>query len=416
MYSTSTQAATKARWDSFSSAIGQSPKMMLQYVDKDHPRSQWLSDQQWVVGSWKASPWLSGVTPVIGLPMATSKASAIADFRSIASGGWDATINGIFKSWADAGYTDLYLRPGWEMNGDWYAWGVTNANAADFAAAFRRIADLAHKYTGAKITVVWNPNVGDPGSEHVPFALYYPGDAYVDVVGIDIYGMPINSDSSPDDNASRSSDYTLRAAIDFARTHGKPLGLPEVGGANSTFPGNLANEIVARGASIDFMGIWAMQDEFGWSDDPGDTAAWKAAYAKINAAGGETGSNPTNPPTPPPSDVVERQTLSLVLSEDRWNGDAKFVVLVDGNRIGNGTVTASHAAGRTQTFNFTRNWIVGKHDIRIDFINDANGGSSSRDRNLYVDQVRFDGVGYLTQSYALKTNGSFSLSVDSGGT
>lgn len=405
MYSASTQAATKARWDFITAEMGQTPTMVLQYVDKEHPRSQWLSDQQWAIGSWKASPWLANAIPVVGLPMAVTKASAVSDFRAIAAGQWDATINGIFKSWSDAGYKTIYLRPGWEMNGDWYAWGITAANAADFAAAFRRIADLAHNYAAAKITVVWNPNVGDPSPQHVPFVNYYPGDAYVDVIGIDSYGAPIDSDTSPDDNPASPSDFTLRAAIDFAKAHGKAFAIPETGGANPAFPANLATEIAARGVAVDFVGIWTMPDEYGWSDGPGDTAAWKAAFQTI---GGTVG-GPVDPPPPP---EVSRQTLTLVLSEDRYRGDAKFAVSLDGAKVGSGTVTALHSQGKTQEFTFSGDWKIGAHDIRIDFLNDAYGGRRSADRNLYVEQVKWNGVGYLDHTQAMMSNGGFVVHVD----
>ena len=422
IYNSQTQAAATSQWNSLVKGIGQTPTMMLTYVDKEHPVSQWISDQQWASASWKATPWLQGVTPIIGLPMAGLGQDSNTAFRAIASGAWDSTINGIFKAWSSAGYTNLYLRPGWEMNGDWYSWGVTNSNATNFVAAFQHIADLAHNFSGAQIKVVWNPNVGDPSNMGVPVTSYYPGDKYVDIVALDIYGSPIDTNTVPGNASHGSSDFTLGAAVAFAKAHNKPFALGETGGTDASFPTNLAKVVAAAGVTVDFVGLWHMSDGFGnltWSQNATTAAAWRNAFSTISsasdAAGGIINPPPPDPdqPVPPDTGTVTPQTLSLLLSEDSWRGDAKFVVSMDGKQLGSGTVTREHDSGRSQRFNFSGNWTGGNHDIKIDFINDAYGGSASRDRNLYVDQVRFNGVGYLDQSKVLFSNGSITVAVRS---
>ncbi|MGI4955417.1 MAG: carbohydrate-binding domain-containing protein [Janthinobacterium lividum] len=78
----------------------------------------------------------------------------------------------------------------------------------------------------------------------------------------------------------------------------------------------------------------------------------------------------------------------LNVSEQAWAGDATFVVAVDGVIIGGvQTATASHAAGQTQAFSVHGNFGSGPHAIDVSFLNDAYGGSSSADRNLYVDSL-----------------------------
>lgn len=88
--------------------------------------------------------------------------------------------------------------------------------------------------------------------------------------------------------------------------------------------------------------------------------------------------------------VGEEHSLTLRLSEDAWNGDATFVVRVDGQRVGTGTVTASHAAGRTQDFTF-ENLPAAPNRVEVDFTNDAWGGTRATDRNLYVEAILVDG-------------------------
>ena len=85
--------------------------------------------------------------------------------------------------------------------------------------------------------------------------------------------------------------------------------------------------------------------------------------------------------------------LVLHMSEFAWDGDARFIVKVDGvQAAGARTVTALHDAGHSQEFRFTGNWAPGEHRVTIDFINDAYGGTAATDRNLVVETIEFGGV------------------------
>jgi hypothetical protein len=102
-----------------------------------------------------------------------------------------------------------------------------------------------------------------------------------------------------------------------------------------------------------------------------------------------------------------KSTATLNVSEDAYQGDAQFIVQVDGQqRGGTYTASASHAAGQTQAITLTgitENFA--SHDIAVTFLNDAWGGTSGTDRNLYVDSIRFDGQSVAGGSAALYTAG-----------
>ena len=101
------------------------------------------------------------------------------------------------------------------------------------------------------------------------------------------------------------------------------------------------------------------------------------------------------------------QTIQVVASEDAYQGDAVMVVSVDGVQVGDPIlVTASHAAGATQTFSVSGNFGPGSHTVSAAFVNDAYGGSSSLDRNLYVQSVSMDGVALAGASGPLYSNGA----------
>jgi hypothetical protein len=98
---------------------------------------------------------------------------------------------------------------------------------------------------------------------------------------------------------------------------------------------------------------------------------------------------PTPTPTPVPS-----STISLRVSGDQWLGDPQFIVNVDGHQIGGiQDVSAPHSHGKWQTITLTGNFGVA-HEVELQFINDAWGGSPGADRNLYVDYIDVNGHRY----------------------
>jgi hypothetical protein len=80
----------------------------------------------------------------------------------------------------------VFVRLDWEMNGNWYPeWGSGAVSPTVYVESWRYIREyfwLEHAYN---VAFVWCPNVGDPAGG----AAYdwYPGDAYVDWVGLDAY-------------------------------------------------------------------------------------------------------------------------------------------------------------------------------------------------------------------------------------
>lgn len=72
-----------------------------------------------------------------------------------------------------------------EMNGTWYPWGRPHATPAQFKAAWRRIHAVFRHAHVKNVTWSWDPShVGSPASQ------WWPGKAYVNVIGIDGYQRP----------------------------------------------------------------------------------------------------------------------------------------------------------------------------------------------------------------------------------
>lgn len=92
------------------------------------------------------------------------------------------------------------------------------------------------------------------------------------------------------------------------------------------------------------------------------------------------------------SDGSGPDKLAVKISEDAYLGNAEYTVSVDGKQIGDAhTAFASHAAGKSDVLLLQGNWAPGKHDLSVNFLNDAYAGTSSTDRNLYVNGLSLNG-------------------------
>lgn len=110
-------------------------------------------------------------------------------------------------------------------------------------------------------------------------------------------------------------------------------------------------------------------------------------------------------------------TLSLQVSEDFYQGDAQYTVTVDGKQVGGVlTATAQHGAGQDQTVNLLGNFGAGQHKVSVNFLNDAYGGTTATDRNLYVDGASYDGKATAGASLSLYGSGAQFLTTGNPGT
>jgi hypothetical protein len=101
--------------------------------------------------------------------------------QSVAEGGQDATIESMALKAKNFG-GEVIIRPWWEMNGTWYSWG--RSPYFDFVAAWRRLYTKI-KAIAPNVKFVWCPNtMWDTASDPAP---WFPGEMYVDYVGIDGY-------------------------------------------------------------------------------------------------------------------------------------------------------------------------------------------------------------------------------------
>ncbi len=101
--------------------------------------------------------------------------------RDIAAGKYDPYIT----AWAtDAKNTNksVFLRFGHEMNDPYrYPWGPQNNSAKDYVAAWRHVHKLFTALGATNVIWIWSPH-----PSYGWFDAFYPGDKYVDWVGVNI--------------------------------------------------------------------------------------------------------------------------------------------------------------------------------------------------------------------------------------
>ena len=336
--SPSGEAAFESNYASFTTAMKESAGIIDLYIDYRQPVAGWVSNSQWAASSNVASAPAKNLIPCIGFPLASiapGSATPDAQYRNFSAGSYDTITTQVVQAWAYQGYKVVVFRVGWEMNlqGSTYA-GATAQYQADWVAAYQHVYTVLHaaaKAAGITVEVVWNPATTNYSVAEATTSLY-PGDAYVDVIAVDIYSdMYPYSDggSSPTyhDWATGGEDTTVAqfiaspvnrshywsypaatkwsndgsgghsqsflSLVQFAQLHNKPFAVAEAGAGNSnastdvkddpTFPQWLASQITtaqAAGLTVAFVNVWNSNGggnyEFSYSSDakPLEAAAW----------------------------------------------------------------------------------------------------------------------------------------------
>jgi hypothetical protein len=110
--------------------------------------------------------------------------------------------------------------------------------------------------------------------------------------------------------------------------------------------------------------------------------------------------------------VATQNTLVLNLSEDAYLGNAEFTVSINGTQLSAAqAVSVLHSSGQSEAFTFTGNWGTGPLTVDVSFINDAYGGSATKDRNLYVNSISYDGLAVPNSTKAIDTNSTVAFAI-----
>ena len=339
--SASQEAEYVANTTAFTKLMSKSPTTIDAYTDFTQPISAWPVNAEWASYSIAHTLTANSQIPVIGFALASTAPGSMpadAQYQFFTNGSYDSYIQGVLQAWARQGFSTLYFRLAWEMNltGPTYA-GDSAQSQADWVTAFRHVYKVLHSAATANnvtVSVVWNPSATNWSNAEATKNLY-PGNAYVDVIGVDIYSdiwpyslydwttkqydgtfaefiakpanrmhywnYPAANQWSNDGSGGHSQSFL--SLLTFARHHGKPFAVPETGAGNCNagrdlcddpaFPRWLGDQLErakAAGTTIAFVNIWDSNDggnyEFAQASDkkPLEAAAWASSLGLVSTS------------------------------------------------------------------------------------------------------------------------------------
>ena len=174
-----------------------------------------------------------GVTPFIRMMPRSDwyeeQPEPVYSLQKIADGAFDPEL----RTWAVEAketHIPLLVEFGTEVNGDWFSWNARwdgrEQGAVVFQQAYRHIVNLFRQENVTNITWVFHVDAqGEPEASWNSMGAYYPGDEYIDWLGISVYGAQEPGDDWQTFREVMDEAYTEFAAISAT----KPLALLEFG-------------------------------------------------------------------------------------------------------------------------------------------------------------------------------------------
>jgi len=254
-------------------------------AEQDFLDEEQLIDRRWVIDNrfYSYEDWINDRTrwdiAQRKIPLVTWEPHEPLD--EIIAGAHDQVFHMRAQGARDLG-VEIYLRWGHEMNGNWYPWaGANNGNAAGpakYIAAYRHVHDLFVADGATNVVWVWCPLVTDvPAEPWNHWTNYYPGDDYVDWVGLDAYNW---GNSSSCCTWQSFGELVTDLYNDYAAR--KPLIVPEtasaeVGGNKAAWIADLQQQLKTRFSAIKAVVWFDINKETDWriASSPPTLAAYK---------------------------------------------------------------------------------------------------------------------------------------------
>ena len=209
---------------SFSTWLGVHQSYVLDFVSSESWDS--IDNPTWFVNQWNGS----GARLVLSVPMLPSSHATLAQG---ATGAYNSNFRALAEQLLAAGAGNTIVRLGWEMNGNWFPWSIQRGNAGNYAAYWRQIVDTM-RLVSPNFQFDFCPNDGSSHDNGVALnpESAYPGDAYVNYIGLDVYDESWVPGSSVEANRWTgyvNQPYGLTWQRTFAAAHDKPVTFPEWG-------------------------------------------------------------------------------------------------------------------------------------------------------------------------------------------
>ncbi|MDF2924794.1 MAG: hypothetical protein K0R57_3708 [Paenibacillaceae bacterium] len=265
-----------------------------------------------------------------------------------------------------ADYDEIYVRNSWEFNGDWFPWTVLAGEGENqtlktqhFTQAFREFVDTFRNVSD-KFRFEWNVNVG----KDFPLETAYPGNSYVDIIGMDIYDEG-TSDAQNRFQYALTRSYGLNWLRDFANARNKPIAISEwgVGGRDSgdspVMVENMYNFF--RATNTVFQLYWDSNADYGGqlrpvTSYPNASAKFKQLFgsytgpSKFNTVGNVIAAVTSPGPAFSPLPASPKLIQGIALDPD-GNGHVTGITVTIQNAAGQYLNQATHTFGGTPVYN-----------------------------------------------------------------
>ena len=149
--------------------------------------------------------------------------------QTCAAGGFDADATELGTNLVAAGLGNSVIRLGAEMNGTWETdfIGTTTQEQNLWATCFANEVTSLRQASGEHFLIDWDVNACKGA---YPYANFYPGNAYVDIVGLDLYDVDCDTpNNSVTFSQLANEPFGLTDFETFAAAQGKPMSFPEWG-------------------------------------------------------------------------------------------------------------------------------------------------------------------------------------------
>ncbi|MFV0309878.1 MAG: glycosyl hydrolase [Desertimonas sp.] len=216
-------------YDEFASWRGRELDVAVIWVDRD--------DWNDLTDSWVYTGW-SGRGEILSLGIPPYPDDGTSSLAACAAGDYDDHWRAIAAAIDDAGIAARsVIRLGWELNGDWYPWAAHEPDT--FVSCWRSVVAAAEE-VAAVLRWEWTVAAG-PGPAVTDAADAWPGDAWVDIVGLTKYDeWPQACDDDTWRRAHLDGEFQLDHWRRFANAHDLPLAVSEWapfdGGHNTESP------------------------------------------------------------------------------------------------------------------------------------------------------------------------------------
>ncbi|MFG3072475.1 glycoside hydrolase family 26 protein [Streptomyces sp. NPDC048225] len=251
---------------------------------------------------------------VLNVPMMERNEEHVGDrevrrlLRQGAAGRFDRHFRALAERLVALKVPDTVLVLGWEMNGTTYTHRC-GPDPEAWKAYWNRIVTTMRAVPGQKFRFDFAPS---RGRDAVPWTQCYPGDATVDIVGMDSYDQPRGTTF----DEQVKEPYGLQAHVDFAKAHGKPVSYPEWGlfrnGDNAAYMRRMLVWMDEHKPVYNTVTDYCPHGVWQCDDNPRSTAVYRSVLFgrtdETEPTAPEPGkpTTPTAPPVPPaPPTVTE---------------------------------------------------------------------------------------------------------------